>query len=104
MQVLGGLVQAGVLVHGRSVHDEDDAVDVLGVRERGSDMAAQLPVAGGVVEDEAAGALEGRVAGGAVVRGGGHVRFGEEGLDGLRSDGGVGGGDGATLSLWWQSC
>ena len=54
MQVLGGLVQAGVLVHGCSVHNEDDAADVLGVGERGGDMAAQLPVTGRVVNDEAA--------------------------------------------------
>jgi hypothetical protein len=60
-------------------------------------------VARRVEEDEAAGALVGRVARGAVVRGGGHVRGGEKGLDGQRSDGGVGGGDGATLSLRWQS-
>jgi len=101
VQVLCGLVQAGFFVHGGGVNDEDEAADICGVGEGRGGVVAQLAVAGGVEQDEAARALKGRVAGGAVVRRGGDVGAGEEGLDGEGGGGGVGGGDGAALGLWW---
>jgi hypothetical protein len=62
-------------------------------------VIAELAVAGGVMDDEAARTLEGRIARGTVVRGGGYMRVGEESLDLERGGGGVGSGDGATFSL-----
>lgn len=62
-------------------------------------MVAELAMAGGVMDDEAARTLEGRIARGTVVRGGGNVRVGEEGLNLERGGGGVGSGDSATFSL-----
>jgi hypothetical protein len=44
-------------------------------------VVTELAVAGGVMNDEAARTLKGRIARGTVVRGGGNVRVGEESLD-----------------------
>lgn len=54
---------------------------------------------GGVEDDEAARALKGWIARGAVVCGGRDVRIGQQSLDRQRGGGGMGGGNGATLSL-----
>jgi hypothetical protein len=56
-------------------------------------------VTGRVEDNEAARTLESGIARGAVVRGSGNVRVRKERLDLERSCGGVGSGDGATLSL-----
>lgn len=60
---------------------------------------AQFAVAGRVKEQEAARALEGWVAGGAVVRGCGDVRAGEEGGDAERGGGRVGLSGGVAFGL-----
>jgi hypothetical protein len=60
---------------------------------------AELAVAGRVEEEEAAGALKGWVAGGAVVGRGRDVGRGEEGFDDEGVCGGVGLGDGVAFGL-----
>lgn len=100
MQVFCGLAQTGFLVDGSGVHHEDNTADILGISESGCSVVAELAMSGRVEDDEAARALEGWVAGRAVVRRCGNVRVGEEGLDGQRGGGGVGSGDGAALSLF----
>lgn len=44
-------------------------------------MVAKLPVARGVIDDEAARTLEGRIARGTVMRRGGNMRVRQESLD-----------------------
>ena len=57
-------------------------MDGFGVGERRGRVVPEFAVAGGVEEEEAAGALVGWVAGGSVVGGCWDVGAGEEGFDG----------------------
>lgn len=99
MQVGGGFYDAGFVGERGGVDDEEDGVNVRGVGELGRREVAQFAVPRGVEEEEAPGALEGRVAGGAVVGGCGDVWAGEEGRDGERGGGGVGLRGGVALCL-----
>lgn len=67
MQIASCFVEPGFFGEGRGVDDEYDAAQGVGVREGRGSIVAELAVAGRVEEEEAAGALEGWVAGRAVV-------------------------------------
>jgi hypothetical protein len=82
VQVRGCFVEAGFFGEGGGVDDEDDAADGFGVGERRGRVVPEFAVAGGVDEEEAAGALVGWVAWGSVVGGCWDVGAGEEGFDG----------------------
>jgi hypothetical protein len=67
VEISGGFVETGFFGDGGCIDNEDDGAQVLGVGELGRRIVAELAVAGRVQQKEAAGALKGRVAGGAVV-------------------------------------
>jgi hypothetical protein len=99
VEVPGGFVEASFFGNGGGVDDEDDAANGLGVRELCGSIVSQLAVAGRVKQEEAARALKGWVAGGAVVRGRRDVGAGEERFDGERLRGRVGLGNGVAFGL-----
>jgi hypothetical protein len=99
VQIAGGFVKACLLGQGGSVDDKDNGADMLGVLELSRRKVAQLAVAGCVEDEEVAGTLESRVAGGAVVSGGGDMGLRQRGLDGEGCCRRVGGGQGATFGL-----
>jgi hypothetical protein len=101
VEVGGCLVEAGFFGKRGGVDDEDYAADGFGVRELGGRVVAQLAMAGGVEEEEAARTLVGWVAGGAVVGGGGDVGAWEEGFDGEGLCGCVRLRDGVAFGLGW---
>ena len=81
VKVLCRLVQPSFLIDGSGVHHKDDAADIFRIGELGGSVVAQLAMAGGVEDKEAARALECWVTRRAVVRGGGDVRVWEESFD-----------------------
>lgn len=100
MEIFCGFVQPCFFCEGSCIDDEYDALDVLGVGELRGRIVAELSVAGRVEQEEAARTLEGWVAWGAVVGGGGDVWAREEGFDGERLRRGVCLGNGVALGLY----
>jgi hypothetical protein len=67
VEIASCLIQTSFFGKRSGVDDEDDGADVLGISELSGRIVAEFSVAGCVEEEEAARALEGRVAGGAIV-------------------------------------
>jgi hypothetical protein len=92
-------VEAGFFGKSSCVYDKYDAANVLGVGKLRGRIVAELAMAGRVEEKEAAWALKGWVAGGAVMRGCGDMWAGKQSFDGERLGGGVGLSDRVTFGL-----
>lgn len=82
MEIVGRFVETSFFGNGSRVDDEDYAMEMCGIYEPRGRKVAQFAVAGGVVDEEAAGAFVGRIACGAVTCRVWGMGFWEEGGNG----------------------